>query len=195
MGYQPEAELEKQLVEQLADQGYKYIKITNEEELIENFRLQFSIHNKDKLEGVPLSDKEFERIMNHIKGKSIFQSAKNLREKHILDRDDGSKVYVEFFDSKHWCKNLFQVTSQTTVVGKYTNRYDVTLLINGFPLVQIELKRRGLGLKEAFNQIVGRYKKHSYHGLYRYISLIAIVKFYLLTLSFGQMIKINELVI
>lgn len=174
MGYQPEAELEKQLVEQLVNQGYKYIKIANEEELIENFRIQFSIHNKDKLDGVPLSDKEFERIMNYIKGKSIFQSAKNLRGKHILDRDDGSKVYVEFFDSKHWCKNLFQVTSQTTVIGKYTNRYDVTLLINGFPLIQIELKRRGLPLKEAFNQIVGRYKKHSYHGLYRYIQVFVI---------------------
>ena len=174
MGYQPEAELEKQLVEQLDNQGYKYIKIATEEELIENFRLQFSKHNEEKLDGVPLSDKEFERIMNQIKGKSIFQSAKTLRDKYLLDRDDGSKVYVEFFYSKHWCKNLFQVTSQTTVIGKYTNRYDVTLLINGFPLVQIELKRRGLGLKEAFNQIVGRYKKHSYHGLYRYIQVFVI---------------------
>ncbi|WP_297418858.1 type I restriction endonuclease subunit R [Clostridium sp.] len=174
MGYQSEAELEKQLVGQLVDQDYKYVRITNEEELIENFRVQLSKHNEKKLNGVPLSDKEFERIMRYIEGKSIFQSAKNLRDKFELERDDGSKFYVEFFDSKHWCKNQFQVTSQTTVIGKYTNRYDVTLLINGFPLIQIELKRRGLGLKEAFNQIVGRYKKHSYYGLYRYIQVFII---------------------
>lgn len=174
MGYQSEAELEKQLVDQLTNQGYNYVKIANEEDLIENFRIQFSIHNKDKLNGVPLSDKEFERIMNYLKGKSIFQSAKDLRDKYPLDRDDGSKVHVEFFNSKQWCQNIFQVTSQTTVIGKYTNRYDVTLLINGFPLIQIELKRRGLGIKEAFNQIVGRYKKHSYHGLYRYIQVFVI---------------------
>ena len=70
-------------------------------------------------------------------------------------------------------KNRFQVTNQTTVVGKYTNRYDVTILINGLPLIQIELKRRGLDLKEAFNQI-NRYKKHSYQGLYRYLQIFII---------------------
>lgn len=174
MSYQSEAELEKQLVEQLANQGYEKIKINDEEELIRNFKVQIGKHNEKKLNGVPFTDKEFERIMRNIEGKSIFQSAKNLRDKFVLEREDGSEVYVEFFDTKQWCKNIFQVTSQTTVIGKYTNRYDVTLLINGFPVVQIELKRRGLDLKEAFNQIVGRYKKHSYHGLYRYIQIFTV---------------------
>ncbi|MGL5753254.1 MAG: type I restriction endonuclease subunit R, partial [Paraclostridium sp.] len=94
-------------------------------------------------------------------------------DKFILEREDGSEVYIEFFDTQNWCKNRFQVTNQTTVVGKYTNRYDVTLLINGLPLVQVELKRRGLDLKEAFNQI-NRYKKHSYQGLYRYLQIFIV---------------------
>lgn len=69
-------------------------------------------------------------------------------------RDDGTVKYIEFLDVINWCQNLFQVTHQITQEGKYKNRYDVTLLINGFPLVQIELKRRGLEIKEAFNQVI-----------------------------------------
>lgn len=173
MGYQSEAQLEKQLVEQLINQDFKPVTIANEEELVENFRKQLNKHNENKLNGVPLTDKEFERILRFVEGKSVYNSAKILRDKYPLEREDGSEVYIEFFDSKSWCKNLFQVTTQTTVVGKYVNRYDVTLLINGFPLVQIELKRRGLDLKEAFNQIE-RYRKHSYQGLYRYIQIFVI---------------------
>ena len=171
MSYQSEAELEKQLIQQLVDLGYEKVTVSNEEELVRNFRKQLSLHNESKLDGMPFTDKEFERIMRHIEGKSVFQSAKILRDKFVLEREDGSTMYVEFFDSQNWCKNRFQVTAQTTVVGKYTNRYDVTLLINGLPLVQIELKRRGLDMKEAFNQI-DRYRKHSYQGLY--LSLIHI---------------------
>lgn len=173
MGYQSEAQLEKQLVEQLVNQGYDHIQISDEATLIDNFRNQLSLHNEKKLNGTPLTEKEFERILRYIEGKSVFQSAKILRDKFVLEREDGSEVYIEFFDTKQWCKNRFQVTTQTTVVGKYTNRYDVTLLINGLPLVQIELKRRGLDLKEAFNQIE-RYRKHSYQGLYRYIQVFVI---------------------
>ncbi|MDO5795225.1 MAG: HsdR family type I site-specific deoxyribonuclease, partial [Turicibacter sp.] len=170
---QSEAELEKQLIQQLVDLGYEKVTVSNEEELVRNFRKQLSLHNEAKLEGVPFTDKEFERIMRHVEGKSVFQSAKILRDKFVLEREDGSTMYVEFFDSQNWCKNRFQVTAQTTVVGKYTNRYDVTLLINGLPLIQIELKRRGLDMKEAFNQI-DRYRKHSYQGLYRYIQVFVI---------------------
>lgn len=173
MGYQSEAQLEKLLVEQLIKQDYKEIKIANEEDLVNNFRVQLNKHNEKKLQGTPVTDKEFERILRYVEGKSVFQSAKILRDKFVLEREDGSEVYIEFFDTKHWCKNLFQVTTQTTVVGKYKNRYDVTLLINGLPLVQIELKRRGLDLKEAFNQIE-RYRKHSYQGLYRYIQVFVV---------------------
>lgn len=173
MSYQSEAELEKQLIAQLCDLGYEKVSIADEEQLVANFRKQLSLHNESKLGGVPLTDKEFERVMRHVEGKSVFQSAKILRDKFVLEREDGSEIYLEFFDCLHWCKNRFQVTAQTTVVGKYTNRYDVTLLINGLPVVQIELKRRGLDMKEAFNQI-DRYRKHSYQGLYRYIQIFVI---------------------
>lgn len=173
MSYQSEAELEKQLISQLSDLGYEKVSIADEEQLVANFRKQLSLHNESKLGGAPLTDKEFERVMRHVEGKSVFQSAKILRDKFVLEREDGSEIYLEFFDCLHWCKNRFQVTNQTTVVGKYTNRYDVTLLINGLPVVQIELKRRGLDMKEAFNQI-DRYRKHSYQGLYRYIQIFVI---------------------
>jgi type I restriction enzyme R subunit len=173
MGYQSEAQLEKLLVEQLIKQEYKEIKIANEEDLVNNFRVQLNKHNEKKLQGTSFTDKEFERILRYVEGKSVFQSSKILRDKFVLEKEDGSEVYIEFFDTKHWCKNLFQVTTQTTVIGKYKNRYDVTLLINGLPLIQIELKRRGLDLKEAFNQIE-RYRKHSYQGLYRYIQVFVV---------------------
>ncbi|HDK7168692.1 TPA: type I restriction endonuclease subunit R [Clostridium botulinum] len=173
MAYQSEAELEKHLIKQLESKGYNKVKISTEEELMKNFRVQLNKYNKEKLGGTPLTDKEFERVMRKIEGKSIFEGAKILRDKWPLKRDDGSEVYIEFFNSKSWYKNIFQVTTQTTVVGKYTNRYDVTLLVNGLPLVQIELKRRGVDFKEAFNQI-HRYRKHSYQGLYRYIQIFIV---------------------
>ena len=173
MSYQSEAQLEDNLIKQLVNQGFNKVKISDEEELKNNFRNELFEHNKSKLNNKPFTDKEFERILRHVEGKSVFQSAMILRDKFILEREDGSEVYIEFFDSKNWCKNRFQVTNQTTVVGKYTNRYDVTILINGLPLVQIELKRRGLDLKEAFNQI-NRYKKHSYQGLYRYLQIFVV---------------------
>ena len=157
MSYQSEAQLEDNLIKQLESQGFNKVKISNEEELKNNFRKELFEHNKSKLNNKPFTDKEFERILRHVEGKSVFQSAMILRDKFILEREDGREVYIEFFDSKNYSKNRFQVTNQTTVVGKYTNRYDVTILINGLPLVQIELKRRGLDLKEAFNQI-NRYK-------------------------------------
>lgn len=107
-------------------------------------------------------------------GKSVFQSAKILRDKFVLEREDGSKVYLSFFDSDH-TKNIFQVTHQTTVVGKYVNRYDVTILVNGLPLIQVELKRRGIDIREAVNQVM-RYKKHSYNGLYHFIQMPVIIR-------------------
>lgn len=173
MTYQSEVQLEENLIKQLVNQGFDRVNISDEEELKSNFRNELFQHNKSKLNNEPLTDKEFERILRHLEGKSVFQSALILRDKFILEREDGSEVYIEFFDTQNWCKNRFQVTNQTTVVGKYTNRYDVTLLINGLPLVQIELKRRGLDLKEAFNQI-NRYKKHSYQGLYRYLQIFVV---------------------
>lgn len=173
MTYQSEYELEKLLIKQLETQGYTKVSINNEEDLKANFRNVLFEYNKEKLNNIPFTDKEFNRILIHLEGKSIFNSAKLFRDKFVLERDDSTEVYIEFFNSKNWTRNKFQVTNQVTMVNKYTNRYDVTILINGLPLVQIELKRRGLDLREAFNQIE-RYRRHSYKGLYRYIQCFII---------------------
>ncbi|MGL5382751.1 MAG: type I restriction endonuclease subunit R [Culicoidibacterales bacterium] len=161
------------MIAQLVKQGFDQITIPDEATLEANFRQQVQLHNEEKLGGEPLTDIEFNRILVYLKGKSIFRSAQLLRDKCPLERESGQTIYLEFFDSQQWCKNRFQVTNQTTVQGKYENRYDVTLLINGLPVVQIELKRRGIELKEAFNQIM-RYKNHSFTGLYRYLQLFVV---------------------
>lgn len=172
MSYQSEAQLEQQLIEQLQNQNYNAVSLPDYDALLDNFKEQFEAFNSAKLDGKPLSPKEWERVLNYINGKSIFESAKLLRDKFVLERDDGTKPYLQFLD-EDYTKNRYQVTHQTTVVGKYTNRYDVTLLINGLPLVQIELKRRGIDIKEAVNQIM-RYRKHSYQGLYHFIQLFVV---------------------
>lgn len=171
--YESEAKLEGRMIDQLRKQGYNYVEIKDVQDLEDNFRKQINLHNKVELNGKDLSDKEFEKLMIKISGKSIFQTAKELRQKQDIIRDDGTVVYIELFNTKEWCKNLFQITHQTTVEGKYTNRYDVTILINGLPLIQVELKRRGIDMKEAFDQIK-RYKNHSYSGLYRFIQFFVI---------------------
>lgn len=173
MAYQSEAQLENNLVQQLVRQGYKQVSIQNYDELIQNFRNQLNQFNEKKLQGQPLTDTEFNRFLISIEGKSIFETAKVLRDKQVFQRDDGTEVYLELFDTRDWAQNSFQVTHQTTVEGKYTNRYDVTLLMNGLPIVQIELKRRGLDFKEAFNQIQ-RYRKHSFRGLYRFLQVFMV---------------------
>ena len=172
MAYQSEAQLEGQLIGQLTNQLFAQVSIADEDALEANFKAQFEAFNKDKLDK-PLSDKEWERVFNLLKGKSIFQSAKILRDKFVLERDDGTKVYLAFFNADNPTKNIFQVTHQTTFVGKYKNRYDVTILVNGLPLVQIELKRRGIDIREAVNQIM-RYKKHSYGGLFHYVQIFVV---------------------
>ncbi|PTC13850.1 type I restriction endonuclease subunit R [Bacillus wiedmannii] len=173
MAYQSEAQLEKNLHSQLVNQGYTAVKIPDYDALLANFRNRLNEFNKHKLAGKLLTNKEFRRILTAIEGKSIYDSAKILRDKLLIEREDGSELYVELLNTKDWCKNLFQVTTQTTVVGKYENRYDVTILINGLPLVQIELKRRGLDFKEAFNQIQ-RYRRHSFQGLYHFLQIFVV---------------------
>lgn len=173
MRYQSEAALEMNLMEYLSENGYEKVRINSEEELRNNFREQINRFNKDKLKGKNLTDKEFRILMNRIEGNNIFDSSKILRDKIEIQRDDGSPLFLDLLNKSMWCKNLYQITNQVTVRGKYENRYDVTLLINGLPLVQIELKRRGLDMKEAFNQI-SRYKIHSYTGLFRFIQLFVI---------------------
>lgn len=172
MSKQSEQILEEQLVTQLQKLGYKYITIADEKSLLANLKTQLEKHNH-----IQFSDSEFEKVLNIINKGSVFEKAKILREqKHHIIRDNGDNLYFEFLNVEHWCQNQYQVTNQITQEGKYQNRYDVTLLINGLPLIQIELKRRGLEMKEAFNQI-NRYQKHSFgagKGLFHFVQLFII---------------------
>ncbi|APW65266.1 deoxyribonuclease HsdR [Poseidonibacter parvus] len=171
MSKQSEAILEENLIKQLVANQYERVAIKDDKALESNLKSQLEKHNK-----TTITETEFKRILNHLNKGNIFEKAKILRDKFVLPCDDGTTKYIEFLDSEHWCQNLFQVTSQVTVDGKYKNRYDVTILINGLPLCQIELKRRGLELKEAFNQTL-RYKRHSHsanNALFNYIQLFVI---------------------
>lgn len=173
MTSQTEQQLENELVKRLIGNGYEHVLIPDVSALENNFRQQMNQLNEENLKGHELSDKEFERLLLLIEGKSVFESAKILRDKQVLTRDDGSKIYMLFFNTQKWDENHFQVTNQTTVVGKYTNRYDVTLLINGLPTVQIELKRTGLHYNESFYQIL-RYRKDSYGGLFNFLQVFVV---------------------
>ena len=179
MAKQPEQILEEQLVEQLQKLNYGLVLIKDEKELIANLKSQLEKHNQQTLEKTgakEFSNQEFEKVLNILSKGSVFEKAKTLREKQHIVRDNGDNLYFEFIQTEHWCQNQFQVTHQVSMEGKYKNRYDVTLLINGLPLVQIELKRRGLELKEAFNQI-NRYQRHSFganSALYQYIQVFII---------------------
>lgn len=168
---QTEAELEAVLLSRLDNLGYDRVAIPNERALLANLKCQLEKHNK-----VQLSESEFDKVLNHLDKGNVFDRAKTLRDKYQLTRDDGSSLYLQFLEMEHWCQNEYQVTQQVAVEGSYKNRYDITLLINGLPLVQIELKRRGLELKEAFNQI-NRYQRHSFaavRGLFQYVQLFVI---------------------
>jgi len=171
MNTQTEQQLENSLVSQLQTLGWDLVEIADEEALVENLKKQLEKHNE-----VLLSDFEFKQVLNKISRGNIFEKAKILRDRVDYTRDDGTTGYLELINQLHWCKNEYQVTHQITMTGKYTNRYDVTLLVNGLPLCQIELKRRGLEMKEAFNQ-TNRYHRHSFaagYGLFGYIQLFVI---------------------
>ncbi|NUI83771.1 type I restriction endonuclease subunit R [Staphylococcus borealis] len=173
MSYQGELALENEVIKQLESQGYERVILRNHDQLVNNFRQILNERNMDKLNNKPLTDTEFARLMTDISDKSVFESAMQLRDSYTLERDDESKVYLYFINTEHWCQNKFQVTNQVSVDDKYKGRYDVTLLINGLPLVQIELKRSGIAITQAFNQIE-RYRKHNYRGLFRFIQLFVV---------------------
>lgn len=169
MTHQSEQQLEKSLIERLNRLGFASVVIEDSDALIRNLRAQL-----EKFNDTNFSDQEFSRILNHLNKGDRFQKAKTLRDRLALKRDDESTFYVRFFNMEFWCKNEYQVAHQITQSGKYENRYDVTLLVNGLPLVHIELKRRGMEMKEAFNQIQ-RYHKHSFTGtLFEYVQIFVI---------------------
>jgi len=172
MTSQSELILEQNLISQLAANGYEKVIIKDETELLVNLKKQLEKHNNKVF-----SDSDFKQILNHLsKSNNIFEKALLLRDKFAFKNDNNELVYVEFINMDFWCQNEYQVTNQITVEGTYKNRYDVTILINGLPLVQIELKKTGIELKEAFNQI-NRYQKHSFSantGLFNFVQLFVI---------------------
>lgn len=176
MPVQSEAALENGLIATLQQMNYKYVQIEEEKNLRTNFKSQLEKHNRKRLEEIgrtEFTEAEFEKILIYLEGGTRFEKAKKLRDLFPLELDDGERLWVEFLNRTHWCQNEFQVSHQITVEGRKKCRYDVTILINGLPLVQIELKRRGVELKQAYNQIQ-RYHKTSFHGLFDYVQLFVI---------------------
>lgn len=165
-----EQELERNLIKQLSEQGYEVANIKDEDSLIKNFKEQL-----EKFNGIKLSQSEFCKILTHLAGGTIFEKAKKLRDKYELLTDKGEMKYISFLEMREPEKNIFQVINQITVKGQYENRYDVTILVNGLPLVQIELKKKTIQLKKAFYQIQ-RYQRHSYSykTLFQYIQIFVI---------------------
>lgn len=156
--------------------------MANYDDVVANFREQLTAFNARKLVEAKgkaaLSDAEFGRVMIHVDNKSVYESAKILRDKYVLALDNGKTVYLDFFSSDT-DRNIYQVTHQVTMDKEhkddvaYKNRYDVTILINGLPVVQVELKRPGVEINEAINQI-NRYRKFSFKGLFRYLQLFVV---------------------
>jgi len=176
MPVQSEAALENGLIATLQQMNYEYVQIEEEKNLRTNFKSQLEKHNRKRLEEIgrtEFTEVEFDKILIYLEGGTRFEKAKKLRDLFPLELDDGERLWVEFLNRTHWCQNEFQVSHQITVEGRKKCRYDVTILINGLPLVQIELKRRGVELKQAYNQIQ-RYHKTSFHGLFDYIQLFVI---------------------
>ena len=174
--YQSEAALEDALVKQLGLQAYAYLPITSEAELVLNLRKQLQALNK-----LEFSDAEWDRFFNeNIAGSNegIVDKTARIQTDHIqvLRRDDGSAKNVYLLDKQNIHNNCVQVINQYEVDGARANRYDVTILVNGLPMVHIELKRRGVDIREAFNQI-NRYQRESFwagSGLFEYVQLFVI---------------------
>lgn len=176
MPVQSEAALENGLIATLQQMNYEYVQIEEEKNLRTNFKSQLEKHNRKRLEEIgrtEFTEAEFDKILIYLEGGTRFEKAKKLRDLFPLELDDRERLWVEFLNRTHWCQNEFQVSHQITVEGRKKCRYDVTILINGLPLVQIELKRRGVELKQAYNQIQ-RYHKTSFHGLFDYVQLFVI---------------------
>ena len=175
--YQSEQALENEFIRMLTEQGYDYLEIHDSESLIKNLRTQLEIVNDYKF-----TDSEWDRFFNDSianNNDGIVEKTRKIQEDNIqvLKRDDGTSKNITLIDKKCIHNNRLQVINQYVEnSGNYNNRYDVTILVNGLPLVHVELKRRGIALKEAFNQI-NRYQRDSFwagSGLYEYIQIFVI---------------------
>ncbi len=179
--YQSEAELEAAFIALLQEQAYEYLPITTESQLVSNLRTQLELLNS-----LTFSDEEWDRFFSErIAGErdGIVEKTARIQEDHVqlLRRDDGTSKNVMLLDKQHVHNNRLQVINQYEIGqgdggAKYSNRYDVTVLVNGLPMVHIELKRRGVNIREAFNQI-DRYQRDSFwagSGLFEYVQLFVI---------------------
>jgi len=174
--YQSEAELERDFIRLLQEQGYEYLGVTNEEGLIANLRTQL-----EKLNDITFSDSEWQRFFTACLAspqEDVVDKTRKIQEGHvqILTRDDGSFKNIYLLDKKNIHRNSLQVINQYEVEGTRTNRYDVTVLVNGLPIVHVELKRRGINIREAFNQIkrYGRESFWTHSALFDYVQLFVI---------------------
>jgi len=174
--YQSESALEKQFIDLLQDQAYDYLSINSEEELIENLRAKL-----EKLNKIQFSESEWENFFSSCitsENDSVLDKTKRIQEDHIqvLKRENGEIKNIYLIDKQNIHNNSLQVLNQYEIEGARKNRYDVTILVNGLPLVHVELKRRGVDIREAFNQI-NRYQRDSFwagSGLFEYIQIFVI---------------------
>lgn len=177
-----EYEVEALFIDRLQEMDHTYIELKNYDDVVANFRNQLCKINRAALiakKGVAeLSDSEFHRVMLRMNNHTVYESAKILRTQWVLELDNGESVYLVFLTNDD-TRNSYQVTHQVTMDKRHEdsvlnrNRYDVTILINGLPLVQVELKRPGVEINEAINQI-NRYRKDSFKGLFRYIQIFIV---------------------
>lgn len=175
--YQTEADLEREFIIDLTNQGYEYRKdITSHDKLLANVRDKLQILNN-----VHFTDAEWQRFLTEYLDRpsdTIIDKTRKIHDNYIHDFtfDDGHIQNIYLLDKKHITRNSLQVIGQFSQTGKHANRYDVTILVNGLPLVQVELKKRGVAIREAFNQI-HRYSKESFNkdeSLYKYLQIFVI---------------------
>ncbi|MFA7056647.1 MAG: type I restriction endonuclease subunit R [Candidatus Cloacimonadales bacterium] len=174
--YQSENMLEKEMIDLLVQQGYEYLKIKSEADLIANLRKQL-----DKLNNILFTDEEWKNFFDNTISASndgIIEKTTRIQEDyiHTIVREDGTTKNIYLIDKQNIHNNSLQVINQYEVEGSHANRYDVTILINGLPMIHVELKRRGVNIREAFNQI-DRYQRESFwadSGLFEYIQLFVI---------------------
>ena len=176
-GYQTEDALERELIQDLVNQGYEFVpSINTPEKLLANVRVALQALNN-----VQFEDAEWQRFVRDWLDKpseGIVDKTRKVHDDYVLDFvfDDGRIQNIYLFDKKHIARNKLQVIKQFEQKGSHANRYDVTILVNGLPLVQVELKKRGVAIREAFNQ-VHRYSKESFnseHSLFKYLQLFVI---------------------
>ena len=176
-GYQTEAALEYELIEDLKNQGYEYLpNLVNLEEMLNNIRIQL-----ESLNNIQFLETEWKRFCEEYLNKpsdNYIDKTRKIHDDYIYDFvfDDGRIQNIYIVDKKNITRNKLQVISQFEQKGSHLNRYDVTILVNGLPLIQIELKKRGISIREAFNQI-HRYSKESFNSdksLFKYLQICII---------------------